>query len=146
MHAVPRIANNFFIKLLCEKNYLLYDNDYLIAVIITFICAIICGIVLYKVASINIYFKNFAVINKHMCHSPDNFAVLDNGTTAHSLHNPTGLVNQSFIINFNYEIPIIFIVLVYFNNRNIILLCFKITLKILRKIMFIMFSILKIQS
>ena len=36
------------------------DLRYLIAVIITFICAIICGIVLYKVASINIYFKNFA--------------------------------------------------------------------------------------
>ena len=36
------------------------DLRYLIAVIITFICAIICGIVLYKVVTINIYFKNFA--------------------------------------------------------------------------------------
>lgn len=36
------------------------DLRYLIAVIITFLCAIICGIVLYKVATINIYFKNFA--------------------------------------------------------------------------------------
>ncbi len=36
------------------------DLRYLIAVIITFLCAIICGIILYKVATINIYFKDFA--------------------------------------------------------------------------------------
>lgn len=35
------------------------DLRYLIAVIITFLCAVICGIVLYKTVSINIYFKNF---------------------------------------------------------------------------------------
>ena len=36
------------------------DKRYIIASIITLICSIICGIVLYKLSNINIYFINFA--------------------------------------------------------------------------------------
>lgn len=36
------------------------DKKYLISSIITLICSIICGIVLYKLSNINIYFVNFA--------------------------------------------------------------------------------------
>ncbi len=36
------------------------DKKFIIAVIITLICAIICGIVLFKLVTINIYFKEFA--------------------------------------------------------------------------------------
>lgn len=41
------------------KNYKC-DKKFTIAVLVTLLCAIICGIVLYKVANINIYIKNFA--------------------------------------------------------------------------------------
>lgn len=37
-----------------------WDKRYLIASIITLICSIICGIVLYKIVTINIFFRNFA--------------------------------------------------------------------------------------
>lgn len=37
-----------------------WDKKYLIAVLITFLCAVISGIVLYIFVNINIYFKNFA--------------------------------------------------------------------------------------
>lgn len=37
-----------------------WDKKYLIAVTITFLCAIISGIILYIFVNINIYFKNFA--------------------------------------------------------------------------------------
>ena len=37
-----------------------WDKKYIIAAIITLICSIICGIVLYKLSNINIYFVNFA--------------------------------------------------------------------------------------
>lgn len=37
-----------------------WDKRYLTAVLITFICAIISGVVLYIFVNINIYFKNFA--------------------------------------------------------------------------------------
>ena len=37
-----------------------WDKKYIIAVLITFLCAIICGIVLYIFVNIGIYFKNFA--------------------------------------------------------------------------------------
>ena len=36
------------------------DKKYVIASIIALLCAIICGIVLYKLSNINIYFVNFA--------------------------------------------------------------------------------------
>lgn len=36
------------------------DKKYLIGVIITFLCAIICGIVLCKNVISNVYFKNFS--------------------------------------------------------------------------------------
>ena len=36
------------------------DKKYIIASIITLICSIICGVVLYKLSNINIYFVNFA--------------------------------------------------------------------------------------
>lgn len=36
------------------------DKKYLIAFLIVTLCAIICGIVLFKLISINIYFKNYA--------------------------------------------------------------------------------------
>ena len=36
------------------------DKKYIIASAITLICAIICGVVLYKLSNINIYFTNFA--------------------------------------------------------------------------------------
>ena len=36
------------------------DKKYIIASVITLICAIICGIVLYKLSNINVYFANFA--------------------------------------------------------------------------------------
>ena len=36
------------------------DKKYVIASIITLICSIICGIVLYKLSNINIYFVNYA--------------------------------------------------------------------------------------
>jgi len=36
------------------------DKKFIIAVIITLLCAIICGIVLFKLVTINIYFKEFA--------------------------------------------------------------------------------------
>lgn len=36
------------------------DKKYIIATIITLICSIICGIVLYKISNINIYFVDFA--------------------------------------------------------------------------------------
>ena len=36
------------------------DKRYIIASIITLICSIICGIVLYELSNINIYFVNFA--------------------------------------------------------------------------------------
>ena len=37
-----------------------FDKKYIIASIITLICSIICGVVLYKLSNINIYFVNFA--------------------------------------------------------------------------------------
>lgn len=36
------------------------DKKYIIGAIVTIICAIICGIVLYKISNINIYFVDFA--------------------------------------------------------------------------------------
>ncbi len=36
------------------------DKKYIIASVVTLICAIICGIVLYKLSNINVYFVNFA--------------------------------------------------------------------------------------
>ena len=36
------------------------DKKYVIASIITLICSIICGIVLYKLSNINVYFVNYA--------------------------------------------------------------------------------------
>ena len=36
------------------------DKKYLIATVITLICSIICGIVLYKLSNINVYFIDFA--------------------------------------------------------------------------------------
>lgn len=37
-----------------------WDKKYLIAVFITFLCSIICGIVLYIFVNLSIYFENFA--------------------------------------------------------------------------------------
>ena len=37
-----------------------WDKRYFIAALITLICSIICGIILYKFVSINIYFNNYA--------------------------------------------------------------------------------------
>ena len=36
------------------------DKRYIIASVITLLCSIICGIVLYKLSNINVYFVNFA--------------------------------------------------------------------------------------
>ena len=48
----------------CLKDFYL-DKKYIIASIITLLCAIICGIVLFKLSNINIYFINFA--NDYIC-------------------------------------------------------------------------------
>lgn len=45
---------NFSFKEFC------FDKKYIIATIITLLCAIICGIVLFKLSNINIYFIDFA--------------------------------------------------------------------------------------
>lgn len=47
------MRNLSFKELFCDKKYI-------IAAIITLICSVTCGIVLYKLSNINIYFVNFA--------------------------------------------------------------------------------------
>lgn len=51
------------------------------------------------------------IVQENMRHSPDEFSILQNGTSAHSLYDTARFGNQFLIRNFDYKILIALVIL-----------------------------------